>query len=84
MSRTTDPVAAERRAGRAVLIADPERDRGTALLFVLVLIIIGSMMMLPLARYSTTVLRANSVLTNKTKRVEAVKAGLRLALAECG
>ena len=58
------------------------RDQGTALLMVLLLIVIGSLMVVPLARYSTSVLRANTVLTGKTKRVESVKAGLRVALAD--
>lgn len=61
---------------------EAERDQGTALLLVLLLVIIGSLLAIPLARYSTTVLRANTVLTAKTKRVEAVKAGLRIALAD--
>jgi hypothetical protein len=76
MSRFAGP--ASRRPGPV----DPDRDRGTALIMVLVLMIITSLFVLPLAQYSMSVLRANSVLTNKTKRIEAVKAGLRVSLAD--
>lgn len=59
-----------------------DRDRGTVLVLVLVLIVIGSLMVLPLMSYSTSVMRANTVLTDKTKRLEALKGGLRLSLSD--
>jgi hypothetical protein len=58
------------------------RDRGTVLVIVLVLMIVVSLIVLPIAQYGTSVLKANTVLSNKTKRIEAVKSGLRVSLAE--
>ncbi len=63
-------------------VGDAGRDRGTALLLVLVLIVVGSLIVLPLMQYSMTVMRANTALSDKSKRVEAVKAGLRVSLAD--
>lgn len=74
----TSPDPHERRvAGHA-----EARDRGSVLLMVLVFLVIGSLMVLPLLSYSMSVMRANSVLSNKTQRVEAVKGGLRASLAD--
>jgi len=61
-------------------IAD-QRDRGSVLILALVFMVIGAMIVLPLLSYSMAVLRANSVLSNKTQRIEAVKGGLRASLA---
>jgi len=58
------------------------RDRGSALPLVLVLIVIASLIILPTLTYAVSVLGANSVLSAKTHRIEAVKGGLRVALAE--
>lgn len=58
------------------------RDEGTVLILVLVLMVIGSLIVLPLLDYAMAVGRHNAVLTSKVKRQEAVKAGLRTALAE--
>ncbi len=44
------------------------------------MVVIGSLVVLPVMSYATTVLKANSVLSAKTQRFEAVKAGLRTAL----
>src|SRR5690606_28389381 len=60
----------------------PDDDRGAVLILVLVLMVIGSLLVLPILSYGSTVLKANSVLTKKTKRQEAVKAGLRIALED--
>ncbi len=57
------------------------RDRGSVLVLALVFMVIGSLMVVPLLSYSMSVLRANSVLSDKTQRLEAVKGGLRVALA---
>jgi len=52
------------------------------MLLVLVFTIISSLIVIPLLTYQRSVLRANRVLSSKTARVEAVKAGLRVALAD--
>ena len=57
-------------------------DEGSALILVLVLMIVGSLIVLPLMSYAMSVGRANTVLSTKTARTEAVKAGLRMAMAE--
>ena len=44
--------------------------------------IITSLVIIPLLSYQQTVLRSNSVLSSKTARLEAVKAGTRVALAD--
>ena len=64
--------------------AQPEcdRDRGSVLPLVLVLMIIGSLIVIPTMRYAVSVLKANAVLSDKTMRIESAKAGLRLALAD--
>jgi hypothetical protein len=58
------------------------RDEGAVLILALVLIIVCSMIAVPLATYVTSVLRAGSVRTSKLTREEAVKGGLRVALAD--
>lgn len=72
-----------RRRGRAHPAAgQPLRDEGTTLMLVLVLMIIGSLIVIPLMQYSISVMRANTVLSDKTERLEGVKSGLRVALAQ--
>jgi hypothetical protein len=61
---------------------DTRPDEGSALILVLVLMIVGAMIVLPLMDYAMSVGRNNTVLSVKTSRTEAVKAGLRIALAE--
>ena len=56
-------------------------DEGSALILVLVLMVVGSLLVLPLMSYAMAVGRANTVLSTKSKRTEAVKAGLRIAMA---
>ena len=58
------------------------KDQGSALILVLVMTVIASLVVIPLLQYSMAVQRHNTVLSNKTKRLEAVKAGLRVALAD--
>ncbi len=58
------------------------RDEGNALIMVLVLVAIVSFIVIPLLDYATAVSRQNTVLSTKTKRQEAVKAGLRTVLAD--
>jgi hypothetical protein len=57
-------------------------DRGSILVLVLVLMVIGSLMVLPLMSYSIAVMRANEVLSEKSKDLEGVKSGLRVALVD--
>ncbi len=60
----------------------PERDRGAALPLVLVMMVILSLVIIPTLNYAVAVVSANNVLSDKNERVEAVKAGLRIALAD--
>jgi hypothetical protein len=69
------PPSSERTGGNA-------RDEGSALVLVLVLVAVASLIVLPLLDYATTIGRQNSVLSTKTKRQEAVKAGLRTVLSD--
>ena len=64
-----------------VQLAGRDRDTGSVLPLVLVMMIIGSLIVIPMMRYATTVLSANTVLS-KTTRLESAKAGLRLSLAD--
>ena len=59
-----------------------DRDDGSVLILVLVMIVIGSLIVIPTMRYAMSVLSANTVLSQKTKRIESAKAGLRLSLAD--
>lgn len=61
-----------------------ERDEGTALLFAMVFVIIGSFMVLPLLDYATAVLKAGGVQTRKADRAEALRGVLRMALSDPG
>lgn len=61
---------------------DEARDQGSALIMVLVLVALSSLIVLPMLDYATAVGRQNTVLSTKTKRQEAVKAGLRTVLAD--
>lgn len=58
------------------------RDEGGVLILVMVLMVIGSLVVLPLMSFAMSVNRHNTVLSEKTRRQEAVKAGLRTALAD--
>ena len=62
--------------------SDEERDQGSALIMVLVVVALASLIVLPMLDYATAVGRQNTVLSTKTKRQEAVKAGLRTVLAD--
>jgi hypothetical protein len=57
-------------------------DQGSVLVLVLVLMVIGSLMVVPLMSFAIGVSKHNTVLSDKTRRQEAVKAGLRTALAD--
>lgn len=58
------------------------RDIGSALPLVLVLMVIGSLIVIPTLTYAVSVMRHNTALSEKTQRNEAVRAGLRIALAD--
>lgn len=59
-----------------------DADRGSVLILVLVMIVIGSLVVVPTLSYAIAVTRHNTALSAKTSRIEAVKSGLRLALAD--
>jgi hypothetical protein len=59
-----------------------QRDDGVVLLYVLILMVLGALIVVPTLEYATSVTKQNSVLSTKVKRQEAVKAGLRTALAD--
>ena len=52
------------------------------LILVLVMIVISALIVVPTLQYAATVLKTNTVVVEKTKRQEAVKAGIRVALAD--
>lgn len=58
------------------------RDRGAILPVVLVLMVVGTLIIVPLLTYSITVFKANRVVSDNTARTEAARAGLRMALAD--
>lgn len=59
-----------------------QRDEGSSLILALVLVLVGTMMILPVMDYTLGVTRANRALSNKSARVEAVKGGLHVALQD--
>jgi len=44
--------------------------------------VIGALIVIPMLRYTVTVMKHNTALSEKTQRTEAVRAGLRVALAD--
>ena len=62
--------------------AQRQRDEGSALAFVLVFMVLGSMLILPLINYTSTVLRSGQVQKHKAVRAEAARGNLRLVLAD--
>jgi len=58
------------------------RDAGSALPLVLALIVIGALIVIPMLTYTVSVMKHNTALSEKTQRTEAVRAGLRMALAD--
>ena len=56
-------------------------DRGSVLVSVLVLVVIGSLIVLPILNFGASVIRANEVVSERTAQAEAVKAGFRFAVA---
>jgi hypothetical protein len=68
-------------AKRRLPTSDGSRDRGSSLILVLVLMVVGSLLVIPVMQYAMSIIRANTVLSEKTQRLEAVKGGFRIALA---
>ncbi len=68
--------------GRRARHTRDHRDEGSALVIALALIVLCGFVILPILEYSQTVSRQTRVLQTKTTRVEAVKGGLRTALAD--
>ncbi|NNE12083.1 MAG: hypothetical protein HKN41_07550, partial [Ilumatobacter sp.] len=60
--------------------ADGQRDEGSVLVLVLVMMIIGSLIVLPLLTYTSTVFRAGEVQQNKTRSIELARGGTWIAL----
>lgn len=58
------------------------RDEGAVLPLVLILILIGALVVIPLMGYAVAVLRSNTVLSDRTKSIEAAKGGVRVALSD--
>ena len=58
------------------------RDEGSALVLVMVMIVICALIVVPVLTYATAVTRSSRVLQDKAERVEAVKGGLRTVLAD--
>jgi hypothetical protein len=72
----------ERRAERSIRDRRGDRDEGSALILALALIVLSSLVVLPVLNYAQAVSRQTRVLQSKNTRVEAVKGGLRTALAD--
>ena len=57
-------------------------DDGSALIMSLVAIIVATLIVTPMLTYAVSVTRASRLVDNKAQRLEAVKGGLRTALAD--
>ena len=57
-------------------------DRGSTLVLVLLLIVIAGLIVVPLMTYAASVLRLNTAVSERSKDVEAAKAGLHVALSD--
>lgn len=67
----------------ARLVAEPGgRDRGSALLLVLVLVIIAGFVVLPLMRYTIAVNRSSGVESDKARATETARGATRVALSD--
>jgi hypothetical protein len=77
MNATDEPTGADTRTSAR---AADSTDRGSVLLLVLAMVVIGALIVIPVMTYGVSVLKANTVLSTKTQRFEAVKAGMRTAL----
>ena len=57
-------------------------DEGSALIMSLVVVIVATLIVTPMLTYAVSVTRASRLVDNKAQRLEAVKGGLRTALAD--
>lgn len=57
------------------------RDRGSVLPMVLVFMVVGTLIVIPLLTYASTVLRVNTVSVEKTETIERVRGGARVSVA---
>lgn len=60
----------------------PARDKGSALMLATVFVLIGALMVVPLLRYASNVIRNSSTQRLKTYEAEAARGALRTALAD--
>ena len=68
------------RDSRRVRELRSNRDQGSTLVLAMVMMLMGAMMVLPVMRYTMTVLKSGHVRSDTADRTEAVKGGLRAAL----
>ncbi|MCU1387869.1 MAG: hypothetical protein JWL72_1207 [Ilumatobacteraceae bacterium] len=59
-----------------------QRDEGAVLVLALVVVIIATLIVTPLLKYAATVTRSSRIVDQRVQRLEAVKGGLRTALAD--
>ena len=59
-----------------------QRDEGAVLVLALVVVIVATLIVTPLLRYAATVTRSSRIVDQRVQRLEAVKGGLRTALAD--
>lgn len=59
-----------------------DRDRGSALVMALAVVMLASLVVVPLLQYTMTVVKQNTVVQRKSARLEAVKGGLRTVLSD--
>ncbi|MDO8364226.1 MAG: hypothetical protein Q7V88_15145 [Actinomycetota bacterium] len=70
------------RATTVETAARPQRDEGSAMMFALVFVALGSLLIMPLLSYATSVFKASAVQRSKADRSEVVRGALRVALAD--
>ena len=70
------------RDGDRAIRTTAQRDRGAVLPMVLVTAVIGMLVVLPLLDYAITLYKSNTLLVDKTSRIEGARAGLRTLLAD--
>ena len=61
--------------------ARPVRDKGSALMLCIVFVLLGSLLLVPLLRYTATVIRANGQQRTKINAAEVARGALRTSMA---
>ena len=64
--------------------ARPVQDKGSALMLCIVFVLLGSLLLVPLLRYTATVIRANGQQRTKINAAEVARGALRTSMATCG